>query len=218
MSASRSLKILSALAAVAAVSARAALISYSDLASFTGANTTVVVEDFESAAIPHDVAMSSFTHNGITFTGDAGVRTHNVWDASAGYVNFSVPITTSSVLTANGDENILMTFSSPSTAVGFDTYLNFYGPATITVTLVGGGSQVYTFNQDPTKVGFWGVSSDDAAIASVRWATVNGGLINTGIDNIRAGAPSGAVPEPSTLALVTLGGCAALVAMRRRAR
>lgn len=104
--------------------------------------------------------------------------------------------------------------------VRFDTYLNKYGPATIRAygssDLVGAN----TLNQDSTKIGFWGVTFGYEAITSIRWNTIKGGQVNTGIDNIRMGSfnqPLPAVPEPSALALFGLGLASFAWMGRRRA-
>ncbi len=199
------------------LSSRASLIPYTDLSLFDASTTTSVVENFEAVgAYPRDAAVHSITHNGITYTGLAGVPSANVWVASAGYHNFGVPTTTSSVLTANGDESILMTLSSPTGALGFDTYLNKYGPATITVFGLGGSTLgTYLFSQDPTLVG---VTSDASDITGVQWITISGGIVNTGIDNIRLGAldAPASVPEPSSLILMGLSLFGGMIALRKR--
>ena len=218
MSASFLIRSLAIAALVAAGSAHATLVYYTDLAGFGGAATSSVVEDFELAG-PKGVALASLSHNGITYTPYAGVPGHNVWVAPAGYNNFGTPTTASSVLTANGDEDWLMSFAGTS-AIGFDTYLNKYGPATIQVFGASGSLGSFTLNQDPTTIGFWGVTSDAEAIIGVRWTTVLGGQINTGIDNVRMGSLNaegpGAVPEPSAMALFGLGIMGLCVAGRKR--
>jgi hypothetical protein len=53
-----------------------------------------------------------------------------VWVASPGYTNFGAGVgtTTTSILTANGDEDFTADFSTPYFAIGFDTYFNGLGP------------------------------------------------------------------------------------------
>lgn len=208
------------LSAAIPLSSHASLVYFTNSVSFNSASTTSLVENFEATGVyPRDTPLPSLTHNGITYTGLAGVPSHNVWVASPGYPNFGTPTTTTSILTANGDEDILMSFLSPSTAVGFDTYLNTYGPATISVFGLGGitlGS--YVLNQDPTHVGFWGVTSDADAITGIRFDSVHGGLINTGIDNIRMGSVVDSVPEPSSLILAALGAFAMFASLAKSRR
>lgn len=180
--------------------------------SFEATNIIAFVEDFESV-MPKDTALASFISNGITYTGLAGIPFPNVWVASPGYTNFGVPVTTSSVLTSNGDEDftIGMTFVGPITAVGFDTYLNGYGPATIGV-LNSDGWTTTTLSHDPATVGFFGVTSD-SPISTIQWTTVGGGVVNTGIDNVQVGV----VPVPGAVLLGLLGLSAAGMKLRKYA-
>lgn len=196
--------------------ANADIIFFTDQAAFDAAATTNLVETFE-AVTPKDTPLSSFTSNGITYTGLAGQPSPNVFVASPGFTSFGVPVTTSSVLTANGDEDFTLTFASPSTAVGFDTYLNSFGPATIRVFGSGGLLGAFTLSHDPATIGFLGFVASEA-IASVRWTTVNGRVIDTGIDNVRVG--SAVVPEPGSWVLAGLGlaGLAGYAGWRRACR
>ncbi len=175
---------------------------YTDSSGFDAITQVVVPEDFESV-VPKNTALPSFTSNGITYVGLAGSPFANVWVASPGYTNFGVKPTTSSVLTANGNEDfsVVIQLRFPATAGAFDTYLNQYGPATITVTTAGGQTGQFVLSHDPTQIGFFGVTSSDP-IASIRWTTVKGGIVNTGIDNVQVGY---VVPAPGALLLGAFG-------------
>jgi hypothetical protein len=175
--------------------ARAAIDYYSDLATFNLHSTTTLIETFEGVT-PKNTLLASFSSNGVTYTGLAGTPTANVFVIAAGAVNFATPATSSSVLTANGDEDFTLDFDTPSRAVGFDTYINTFGPATIRVYADSGLLDTYVHSHDPTTVGFLGIVSD-VPIYQIRWTTVNGGAVNTGIDNVRTG-----VPEPASVMLL----------------
>ncbi|MEN6306311.1 MAG: hypothetical protein ABFD91_01040 [Anaerohalosphaeraceae bacterium] len=175
---------------------------YTNSSVFDAVTQIVVTEGFESV-VPKDTKMPSFISNGITYVGLAGSPFANVWVASAGYTNFGVKPTTSSVLTANGDENfsVMIQLSFPATAVAFDTYLNGYGPATIAVTTAGGQTGQFVLSHDPAQIGFFGVTSSDP-ITKIQWTTIRGAEINTGIDNVQVGY---VVPAPGALLLSAIG-------------
>jgi len=195
---------LAGLAAIGTSTATAAPLFFTDKASFDIATNTSLVEDFEATGQPSNVSIvPGFANNGIVYT---GLASPNVFIAD-GFANFGLigPIP-SRVLTASGLEDFTVDFGSPSTAVGFDTYLNL---ATVldntlpdTVRVFGSSGLLGSFNpiHDPTTIGFLGILATEP-ITSIRWTTVGGDSINTGIDNIVQGS---AVPEPASHLLIAL--------------
>ncbi|NER06930.1 MAG: hypothetical protein F6K17_32285 [Okeania sp. SIO3C4] len=186
--------------------AHASTMFFTDFNDFDALANTTLVEDFEAFA-PKNQRLSSFVSNGNTYTGLAGASFPNVWVSSPGYTNYGVPVTTSSILTATGDEDFTVEFGTPTDAVGFDTYLNAFGPATVSVFGTTGLLDTFVLNHDPTTVGFLGILASEE-ISSIRWTTVNGRRINTGIDNIVQGTKieSTSTPEAtSALSLIALG-------------
>ena len=175
---------------------------YTNSAAFNTVSQISVTEDFESI-FPRNEARASFDSQGITY---AGVGVTNVWVAGLPviYTNFGVIPLTSTVLTATGPENFTVSVIplAPVTAIGFDTYLNSYGPATIKV-FGAGDAELGTFilSQDPAVVGFFGVTSSDP-ITKIQWTTTGGEKINTGIDNVQVGTY---VPAPGALLLGSMG-------------
>ncbi|MBX3379709.1 MAG: hypothetical protein KF805_06415 [Phycisphaeraceae bacterium] len=159
---------------------------YSTKAGFVAATNPVVVEDFENA--PAEQILASLTRPVGTFSPYAGEPAPNVYINLASYTNFGVPGPIGTrVITANGDEDFELFLATPTKNVGFDTYLNEFGPATI--RLYGAGHQLldtYLHDHDSTKVGFFGVVSD-VALTSIRWTTSIGRSVNTGYDNILIG-------------------------------
>ncbi|OZH53408.1 hypothetical protein AFK68_17815 [Hydrocoleum sp. CS-953] len=187
-------------------SAHASTMFFTDVNAFDALTNTTLVEDFEAFS-PKDRRLPSFVSNGNKYIGLAGVPEPNVVVGSPGYTNFGVPVTTSSILTATGGEDFTVEFGTPTEVVGFDTYLNAFGPATVSVFGTTGLLDTFVLNHDPTTVGFLGILASEE-ISSIRWTTVNGRSINTGIDNIVQGTEidNTSTPEPtSALGLIALG-------------
>ena len=180
--------------AAAAGNAYASTMFFTDVNAFDALTDTTLIEDFEAFPLKNQ-PLSSFVSNGNTYTGHP-----NVFVSSAGATSYGVPITTSSIITANGDEDFTVEFGTPTEAVGFDTYLNAYGPATVSVFGANNLLDTFVLNQDPTTVGFLGILASEE-ISSIRWTTVNGGKIDTGIDNIIQGSriDKKSTPESSLL-------------------
>lgn len=183
--------------------ARASTMFFTDFDTFNEVTESSLVEDFEAFS-PKDRALPSFVSNNNTYIGLAGARFPNVWVSSPGYRNYGVPVTTSSILTATGDEDFRIEFGTPTEAVGFDTYINAFGPANVEVFGATGLLDTFELNHDPSTVGFLGILASEE-ISSIRWYSTNGGIVNTGIDNIIQGS-SRSVPEPtSAISLITFG-------------
>ena len=208
--------------AATAGNAYASTMFFTDVNAFDALTDTTLIEDFEAfpyKAYPgNDQIFPSFVSNGNTYTGHAGGPYPNVAVSSPGYTNYGVPITTSSIITANGDEDFTVEFGTPTEAVGFDTYLNAYGPATVNVFGANNLLDTFVLNQDPTTVGFLGILASEE-ISSIRWTTVNGGKINTGIDNIIQGSKidSKSTPEPSLLIGIVSTFVIALLSRKKQA-
>jgi len=155
-------------------------------AGFVAATNPVVVETFETA--PAEQILGSLTRPIGTFTPYAGTPGPNVYINLPTYTNFGVPGQVGTkLITANGDEDFELFFATPTDNIGFDTYLNQFGPATIRLYSAGHVLiDTYIHNHNSTQVGFFGVISE-VPLTSLRWTTTIGRSVNTGYDNILIG-------------------------------
>lgn len=204
-----------------AIAAPASAQSFNSKSVFlAAAGTPFYTETFETVPIAKDAASTGFTQSGITYTPLAGVRTINLWVSSPGYTNYGAGLnpTTSSILTANGDEWFRLTFASSVYGFGLDAYYNGLGPATTSFfngsTLLGSVSY-----NGAAVIGFAGfLSTLSAPITSVEFQSTLGGQLNTGIDNVMIfDAAVTTAPEPASVAL-TATGLLGLIAVGRRRR
>ena len=182
--------------------AAAATISYDSLAAFQAATSSTLQSTFESFS--EGIKPSPIVDNGITFASGA-VGADFLYTARPGGPadDFFNPHLSSTVLTADGNENFDITFGSLAPgAVGFNMYTNQFAPPVVTVfntsdTLIG----TFTLTQAPNTFGFFGVSSDQT-IGRIHFLASGGGVQNTGVDDFRVG---NFVPEPGTITLFGAG-------------
>jgi hypothetical protein len=186
-------------------SAHASVIFYTSQAAFDAAASPTLIEDFETG-ITKDTILATLTHNGITYTPFDGSPSPNVFVASPGYTNFGAGVTqptTTSILTASGNEDFSAAFTTSYLAVGFDTYLNGLGD--VSVQFFNGATLLGTFTYlSGNDMEYLGIVST-TPITSFRWTAAQGGELNTGIDNISVSNSLSSVPEPSAMLLLGSG-------------
>jgi hypothetical protein len=197
---------------------------YTTQASFNVAVPgAVLLEDF-SSALPNNVPITTpLVLPSGTYTGLAGSPSPNVFVAPPGFNNFGadVGITTQFILTANGDENIIVHLAAPTHALGFNAFFNGLGLVTVNVLSTGGFTLAAVFNVnglDPATgladPGYLGFTSDDFLISAFIWTSTNGGTLNTGFTAIST-VPE--VPLPAALPLFASGlGALGLLGWRRK--
>ena len=187
-----------------------AIAFFSDYTAFDTVTDTALVEDF-TAFTPKNTSLgdSFTTGSGLTFrrvTGTVDTQKLLVVDNN----NLFGPGNVSNVVTDNHSDDYYIDFSAPSTAVGFDTYLNAVDesntPATpeALIEVYGVGLNMlgtYTHTHNASTVGFLGITADEA-IASIRWMTTGGKHVNTGVGNVLQGST---VPEPTAMLLLGTG-------------
>ena len=123
----------------AALPAQAGVTGYTTLPAFQAASTTTVQATFEKFTPVNTLYFSPITEGFVTFkSGPISDSSPNLYiytpsaNVSSGQHDWGQPLS-SNVLTENGNENINMTFSAPTTAVGWDSYTNSFADPTVTV-------------------------------------------------------------------------------------
>lgn len=202
--------------------ASAALIVYTDRASFNAAQSGLPVEGFESVpdlgivgfAGPLDAA----TNNGIFSPGDIlpGVTIMNQnlgggADALVGLgwsAGFGNP---SNIVLANYLVDGLDLFFSNANTVGFDVW-SLLGGATVDVSVYGLGNTLLGTYSIASGGGFFGAYNNAGNITRINLFDPSGGA--EGADDIAFGTAS--VPEPATILLFGIGLMAAGQRLKRR--
>jgi hypothetical protein len=167
---------------------------YTTQGAFDAAADVTLLDDYSSPLITHNTPLPSFVSNGVTYTGFAGSPAGNVFVASPGFSNFGLGVvqpTTSYVVTANGDEDFTADFSTPFDALGFDTYLNGLGTATLKVFDGATLLDTFTYSAFADDEEYLGIVSSDP-VTSIRWTSTDGRTLNTGIGNLSVGT---AIPD-----------------------
>ena len=119
-----------------------------------------------------------WTVAGVSFQGFAGAPAPNIWVS-----DFGSPFLTGRWLVANGDENIDVTPSGPTHAIGLDAGSNGLGPATVKV-FGDGGELLASLTIDAGTARFVGITSVQA-INHLNFSSTLGAIVDTGFDNIR---------------------------------
>jgi hypothetical protein len=159
----------------------------------------------------------SITVGGVTFASlDSAPFAPNLWIITPdGPGDFPSTPRQSNVLTSSGNEHFSLTFDSPMSAVGFDTYTNAFAPPVVSVYDTAGNLiDRDALSQSPASFGFIGVAST-AGIGRIEWQATGGEVENTAIGNIRLAPTAAAVPEPGSVVLAGVG-IAAVLAWRGR--
>lgn len=201
-------------AAITAQPASAALVFYFDKPSFLAAVPGAqLIEDMEGFSDKDNFSYSTIAFPQITFEAAPGF---NIGISSPGYTNYDLggAPTTSSILTATGDESF-GGLTMPVVALGMDVYYNDFGPATFTFFDGATNLGSITITTAPgfaDNLGFLGVRSSSSSITNFTFVSTNGRTLNTGIDNVLV-----AVPEPATWAMLIAGFGLVGGAMRARA-
>ena len=190
------------------------------LAALAAPASAATVETFESLG-PKDVSLATVVSPVGTFNPAAG-GAGNVFISSPGYTNYGAGNnpTTTSILTANGDESFEFLLAAPASAVFMDVYLNDLGPATL--RFFNGATEIGMFgflangNSADNFIAQVGFNFGNAnQITRVTFLSTLGGQLNTGLDNVTV-TFAGEVPEPSAWALLIAGFGVVGGAMRAR--
>ena len=192
------------------------------LAACAAPVSAATVETFETLG-PKDVLLPTvLSPIGIFNPAPGGAG--NLVISSPGYTNYGAGNnpTTTSILTANGDESFEFLLAAPASAVFMDVYLNDLGPATLTyfngatqIGQLGFVADANATNNFLAQVGF--DFGDSNQITRITFLSTLGGQLNTGLDNVTV-TFVGEVPEPSAWSLMIAGFGLVGGAMRARSK
>lgn len=185
--------------------ANAGIITYDSEVDFINATSTSLIENFESWS---NGSNSNITTNQISYTG-------NLYICSALCNNYVMGQPFSKTLTSNGNEDFTLTFTGGVTELGFNTYVNQYGPGVVELFDISGGLfQTLLVSHEPSIMGFLGVVSEQL-ISAFRWTSSSGKIINTGVDNIRTNAVN-SINEPNNVLIIMILAVFCIVVHQRK--
>ncbi len=181
---------------------------FTDSASFDAANLGLALIDFEGFANPGDFTGNAdgfFAGQGVMFSTPNNPGSNTVIAGTGGNANFFT-----SVLLGGFGDSILMDFTTPVTAVGFNvSAMDFGAPAPffadVTIEVFNGNTLLATeifgtapFSDFSSYIGFSNLGSE---ITSVLVTPTGTSFVNTAIDNLSFNV----VPTPGSLAVMSLG-------------
>lgn len=201
--------------------AEAAFITFNDRSAWLSALTgTPSLENFDS--IVADTVIGGGLNVGALTLSTSSLA---ALVDTAPYQGGATGINGTSMLNASGMNRALahtltIALPGPFTAFGF-AFENFDQSGDFLTVIVGG--QVATALPTAIGKGFIGIVSDAGAFSSVLFdasQTTGGGNVFNAIDDVEWGdvGPAATVPEPSSLALLSLGGAVLRLARRRKQR
>jgi hypothetical protein len=200
---------ITTLALLVTNSAQAAVVQFTDLASFQANTTGLTTIDFEGLAPRgsyENYSITGLANSGVNFTGLSSYYGYlYVMDPVAGPIYYDWG--SGAVLLGDYNGTIVATLPSGVTAIGSDimSVIGYASPFNITLS-TGEKFNLNSLNYpDRQFVGF----TSDTAIASISFQTTDGW---GELDNFRFGTARAAtsVPEPFTLIGTFVGGTAAL--------
>lgn len=172
----------------------AGLIEYGDRATWESNTTSITNIDFEGY-VSSDYEVYSGSDAGVTFTGPNSIFVVDETYAESGGL-FSLGTGDVIFSYANGIE---ATLPSNITSIGVD--LGGYSEPLTTFDITLSTGEIFSSTFSNPSGGFWGITTD-VAIASILFDPTSSFII---MDNFSFGDSSVSVPEPASLALLSLG-------------
>jgi hypothetical protein len=181
--------------------------TYSDYASFAAAAPGLTTLNFNSVA-PADpngaTYYASLTLDSATFAPGPSGSDNLMFVIGPDAYGFGVPVISSQSTTANANpfDDLLISFATPQTAVGFDFIVS---PGTVTITLSDGTVVTTSNTNNPPATNFFGVTGS-TGITSIDIATpASLASLSMNVSDVFFTPSVAPVPEPSSLALLATG-------------
>jgi hypothetical protein len=182
--------------------------TYTDYATFAAAASGLTTLNFNSVAPADPLGNvnipTSLTLNSATFSAGPNGSDNLLFVLGADAFGFGVPAFSaeSEGTNANPFNDLLITFASAQTAVGFDFIVS---PGTVTITLSDGTVVTVANPNNPPTPTFFGVTGS-TGITSIDISTPESlASLSMNVTDVFFTPAVSAVPEPSSLALLATG-------------